>query len=144
MRFENWRNKFFLFKFLYKFLFLNKFSWWHPCLSILSLIKLVSSSENWGDLTLFCILGASANSILSPEIIDKMFGSFVSFLYCLTCFSSWPPLKLLTLLNSKDLKLTILFCIIASGVFALASKVRDLDLIGLSLKKSFVCNILCF
>ena len=91
MRFENWRNKFFLFKFLYKFLFLNKFSWWHPCLSILSLIKLVSSSENWGDLTLCCILGASTNSILSPEIIEKMFGSFVSFLHCLTCFSSWPP-----------------------------------------------------
>ena len=68
----------------------NSFSAWQVSLitslvrslSISSLIKLISSSENLGDLAL-CILGASTNSILSPEIIGKMFGSFVSFLHCL-------------------------------------------------------------
>ena len=57
----------------------------------------------------------------------------------------FPPLSYMFFkLTTKDLKVTILFCIIFSGVFTLASKARDLDLIGLSLKKSFVCNILCF
>ena len=112
--------------------------------SISFLIKLTSSSENLRDLALCCIFGASKNSILSPEIIDKMFGSFVSFLHCLTCFSSLSTLKLLVLLNSKDFKTYILLCVIVSGIFALAFKIPDLNLIDLSLKKSFVCGILCF
>ena len=64
-----------------------------------------------------------------------MSGSFVNLLH------SYIFLKLTTLTLLKDLKLTILFCFIISGIFALVSKVHELDLISLSLKKSFVVFI---
>ena len=137
MRYENWRNKFFLFMTSFLDNTLGK--------------ELISFIINQINLFIWK-LGRSGFMLYLWSINKFNFvtrdywqnGSFVSFLHCLTCFSSWPCLKLLILLNNKDLKLTILFCLIVSGIFALVSKVHDLNLIGLSLKKSFVCSILCF
>ena len=135
MRYENWRNKVFLLiaslldntvgKELISFIF-NHISFF--------ILNLARSG--------FLLYAWSINKFnLVTKYYWQNVWSFISFVRCLTCFSSLPPLKLLAFFKSKDLKLTILFCFIISGILATGSKVGDSGLVCLSLKESFFCNV---